>query len=451
MEGDQLKIGCFLSVLVFLFWASPLVVAGAGYMNVTASEAEAMIESAPLIVVLDVRTRNEYDSGHIRNAKLVPLAELEGRLGELDEADEILVYCLSGGRSGMASQILADNGFLHVFNLLGGITAWISEGFPTYVKYSSIQDAVRNADEGSAVYVSQATYFENVVVNKTVSIAGEAMESTHIVGNILIEANYVRFQEFSVEGDMLGSGITLLHSNSSTITGNQVKSKHWAGITVKEHSHNNTISNNIILGNECGITIGYFEGPPAGNDNIIADNLIANNTMGVEVYTNSTGNRIVRNTLENNSDGGILVLNGDAANNTIYHNNMIHNGEAGYGNAEDLAANTWNNGCEGNYWSNYNGTDTSIPADGIGDTYLPAEELDHYPLVSPYWNHADINHDLKADIKDVATAAVAFGSSPSHPKWNPHTDITGPKHLEPDGKVDIRDIALMAVEYGETY
>ncbi len=446
-----MKTGCFLPVLIFLLLTSPLSVAGAGYTNVTASEAEAMIESQSSLVVLDVRTLSEYDSGHIRHAKLVPLAELEGRLSELKKSDEILVYCLSGGRSSMASQILADNGFLYVYNMLGGITAWISQGFPVYVKYTSIQDAVNTADPGRSVYVSSATYSEDVAVNKTVSIIGEAMETTRIIGDILIEASHVHFEDFTVEGDMPGSGITLSNSNSSTITGNQVRQKHWAGLTVAEHSYNNTISNNIILENQYGVTIGYLGGPPAGSDNIIADNLITNNTIGIEICTKSTGNKIVRNTLKNNSDGGIIILNSEAGSNTIYHNSMMQNGESGYGNAEDLATNIWDNGCEGNYWSDYPGTDTTQPPDGIGDTHLPWEELDQYPLVNPYWNHGDINHDLKVDIRDVATAAVAFGSFPSYPKWNPHADITGPEHLVPDSKIDIRDIALIAVEYGETY
>lgn len=109
------------------------------------------------------------------------------------------------------------------------------------------------------------------------------------------------------------------------------------------------------------------------------------------------------------------------------------------------------NGCEGNYWSNYNGTDTSTPSDGVSDTYLPWEGLDNYPLMNPYWNLCDINHDLKIDTKDISTAAIAYGTNPSHPKWNPYTDITGLEYVVPDGKVDIRDVALIAVNFGKIY
>jgi len=60
----------------------------------------------------------------------------------------------------------------------------------------------------------------------------------------------------------------------------------------------------------------------------------------------------------------------------------------------------------------------------------------------------DINGDGKVDIKDVAIVAAAFGTDPSHPRWNPDADITGPVYLVPDGKVDIRDISLVARNFG---
>jgi len=71
--------------------------------------------------------------------------------------------------------------------------------------------------------------------------------------------------------------------------------------------------------------------------------------------------------------------------------------------------------------------------------------------VNRFWNPTDINHDLKVDIKDIATAAKAYGSELGNPNWNCHADITGPEYLVPDGKVDIRDIALIAIHYGEMY
>jgi len=100
-----------------------------GYADVNVSEAKQMIEANPSLVILDVRTQEEYDEGHIEEAVLIPVNELEQRIGELDREKETLVYCKSGVRSATASQILVDNGFSSVYNMLGGITAWRDAGY----------------------------------------------------------------------------------------------------------------------------------------------------------------------------------------------------------------------------------------------------------------------------------------------------------------------------------
>jgi len=100
-----------------------------GYVDVNVSGAKEMIESNPALVILDVRTVEEYNEGHIEDAVLIPVGELESRLDELDSRKDTLVYCRSGVRSATASQILVDNGFSSVYNMLGGITAWKNEGY----------------------------------------------------------------------------------------------------------------------------------------------------------------------------------------------------------------------------------------------------------------------------------------------------------------------------------
>jgi len=72
------------------------------------------------------------------------------------------------------------------------------------------------------------------------------------------------------------------------------------------------------------------------------------------------------------------------------------------------------------------------------------------PITLIQWNPCDINYDLKVDIRDIAIAAIAFGSYPGHSKWNPSADVTGSTPGVPDDKVDIRDIALIAKDFGKT-
>lgn len=83
-------------------------------------------------VVLDVREDNEYKSGHVLNAKHIPLGKLSQRLGELEKYREqpIVVVCRSGNRSCAASALLGKQGFSQIYNLNGGVTAWRKANLP---------------------------------------------------------------------------------------------------------------------------------------------------------------------------------------------------------------------------------------------------------------------------------------------------------------------------------
>jgi len=87
----------------------------------------------PNIVLLDVRTAEEYESetGHLQNAILIPIHDLENRVGELDRYKDkkIIAYCAVGGRSGRATSFLSKKGFT-VFSMEGGILEWNKLGLP---------------------------------------------------------------------------------------------------------------------------------------------------------------------------------------------------------------------------------------------------------------------------------------------------------------------------------
>ncbi|MGZ3924963.1 MAG: rhodanese-like domain-containing protein [Flavisolibacter sp.] len=85
------------------------------------------------IQLLDVRTQNEYNSGHLKNAFLADWTDRQAfgeRTQYLDKNKPVYTYCLSGGRSQAAAQWLQQQGFKEVHNLDGGIIAWKNENEP---------------------------------------------------------------------------------------------------------------------------------------------------------------------------------------------------------------------------------------------------------------------------------------------------------------------------------
>lgn len=73
--------------------------------------------------LLDVRTKGEFDGGHLPDAQWIPVAELAGRVDEVPKDQTVIVYCRSGGRSARAAQILKSAGFEEVRDL-GPMSAW---------------------------------------------------------------------------------------------------------------------------------------------------------------------------------------------------------------------------------------------------------------------------------------------------------------------------------------
>ncbi len=97
----------------------------ASYMNITAEEAKQIMDSEEGYIILDVRTQEEYDEGHIPGAILIPNTELEARAEENfpDKDQLILVYCRSGRRSKIAAEALMELGYTNVREF-GGILDW---------------------------------------------------------------------------------------------------------------------------------------------------------------------------------------------------------------------------------------------------------------------------------------------------------------------------------------
>ena len=99
--------------------------ANASYQQISQEEAKGMMDTQD-IVVLDVREQDEYDSGHIPGAVLLPVGTINEDTAAAvipEKGSTVLVYCRSGNRSKTASSILAELGYTHVYEF-GGINTW---------------------------------------------------------------------------------------------------------------------------------------------------------------------------------------------------------------------------------------------------------------------------------------------------------------------------------------
>ena len=203
--------------------------------------------------------------------------------------------------------------------------------------------------------MASGTYYEHVVVNKSLTLVGESSSTTIIDGNgtgivVRINAPDVEIRGFTVQnaGDSPNSSIHL-------------------GSCVR-----NTIRDNVIRNNAYGITL--FR----SNDSIVVGNKIMNNSLAGIHIRDSSNNIIHYNTIVNNWMG-VLVTSESSLFNTFFHNNFIDNND----HASSFSPTTkWDNGAEGNYWSDYEGDD--VDGDGIGETLLPHLGLDYYPLMEPW-------------------------------------------------------------------
>lgn len=108
------KIIIILSVS-FLF----LACSNKGYKNLNIEKAIKLVNSSTNLVILDVRTREEYLSGNIPNSINIDVLsqDFKSKIDMLDKNKEYLIYCRSGNRSSIASSIMSTNGFINIYNL----------------------------------------------------------------------------------------------------------------------------------------------------------------------------------------------------------------------------------------------------------------------------------------------------------------------------------------------
>lgn len=102
---------------------------------IDALELKQKLDRGDSFLLIDVREPHEYQIARIPGSRLIPLGQLPSHLDELDRNADIVAHCKSGGRSQKAVDLLKANGFKHVRNMTGGITAWSDKVDPSVPKY----------------------------------------------------------------------------------------------------------------------------------------------------------------------------------------------------------------------------------------------------------------------------------------------------------------------------
>jgi len=95
-------------------------------MDINVQELKQKLDKGEKFVFIDVREAHEYEEFNL-GARLIPLGDIMAAIADLeaDKANEIVVHCRSGARSGMAKQLMTEAGFQNVRNLEGGVLAWV--------------------------------------------------------------------------------------------------------------------------------------------------------------------------------------------------------------------------------------------------------------------------------------------------------------------------------------
>jgi rhodanese-related sulfurtransferase len=103
-------------------------------VELSAAEAKALLEKPPAegLLVLDVRTPEEFAQGHLSGAVLADYksSDFEAQLKKLDRSKPVLLYCRTGNRSGKSLPTLQRLGFGKIYHFTGGTTAWKKAGYP---------------------------------------------------------------------------------------------------------------------------------------------------------------------------------------------------------------------------------------------------------------------------------------------------------------------------------
>lgn len=298
--------------------------------------------------------------------------------------------------------------------------------------FATIQEAINNATPGDMIFVSSGLYHERVVINKTVMLVGENRETTIVDGGFAGSVFQITADNVSVTGFKLQntgwkwgrSGVEVYNADYCEIKGNfvfltchQIRLNCSRGSKIignivsaptrdpfprsaygirLENSADCLIENNTVSNNIGGIHL-----QNTTNCTVIR-NLFFQNSQGIRLYSPCVDNKIVANTVCNNTSDGMIEAmprNQTLIGNSFVHNNFVNNSQPFI---YKVAGCIWDDGFEGNYWARYNGSD--LDRDGIGDMpYDVGLDQDQYPLMGIF---ASFNTSKEDEVNVISNSTI---------------------------------------------
>jgi len=279
--------------------------------------------------------------------------------------------------TGSYDNTIINNSLIHGGVTLGG------NGWDLYTYFNKIENNIVNGKplyyflNRSDIIIGEDDVGQLIFVNCTNCSVSNINISYTIVGAYVAFGNDIEFINCNISHNYLG--ISLQESHHLLFS--NIECRHnYAGVGFSQ-TDNSTISELACSNNELyGINI-----DANSNNNNIMTSIFLNNSWGIIIDDYSDNNTISSSIFRDNSFCGIVIVD-DSHDNIIYHNNFIENSNQSY----DECNNTWDNGYEGNYWSDFDEPSEGAydnDSDGIVDNpyYIQGGgNVDRYPLMKPW-------------------------------------------------------------------
>jgi len=328
-------------------------------------------------------------------------------------------------------------------------------------QYPTIRDAITAANPGDTIMVANGIYNEtNLVITKNgLTLQGTNRESTIIDGQnkneniIVVKANKVTIRGFTIQNAgsrYQGFGVYVYRSNNTLLEDNvfsgcsfSVRAETSFNVTVVSssflgdsgffgsagvyayNSQTGSIINNVfhavhvgvyLINGSTGFTIknntftsSIFLGVnlAASSQNWVVRNTFTDNNSSIEMKNNGNNNKVIGNTIQRSQTAGLIFSN--SANNVIHHNNFINNTKQ-VKFVSTPTINSWNTSgdfSEGNYWSDYTGTDAD--RNGIGDQWydIATGNRDARPLIGPFREFAVTSQTGPRKVYTISNSIIS--------------------------------------------